>query len=135
MDPGLFHGNGLYFCEQNRNNIGQTSNFNIILIDDNIIRNIFRTYSKNSNTPNMFENMLLCIKHYHSENFERKKKKNKLPPRNKIKIMILILKMLRLHQKKPIDFKALKKHLHMFFEVVLNGSNFENEKQHKFAFI
>ena len=61
--PGAIPWHGLYFCEQNRNNIGQTSNFNIILIDDNIIRNIFRTYSKNSNTPNMFENMLLCIKH------------------------------------------------------------------------
>ena len=30
MDVGLFHGNGMYYCEQNRNNIGKTSNFNIM---------------------------------------------------------------------------------------------------------
>ena len=30
VDPRLFHDNGMYYCEQNRNNIGQTSNFNIM---------------------------------------------------------------------------------------------------------
>ena len=33
------------------------------LIDDNIMLTYSVTYSKNSNTPNMFENILLCIKH------------------------------------------------------------------------
>ena len=27
MDPGVFYDNGMYYCKQNRNNIGQTSNF------------------------------------------------------------------------------------------------------------
>ena len=30
MDLGLFHGSGMYYWEQNRNNIRQTSNFNVI---------------------------------------------------------------------------------------------------------
>ena len=30
MDPEIFHGSGTYYCEQNRNNIGQNSNLNII---------------------------------------------------------------------------------------------------------
>ena len=32
MDPGLFHGSGMYYCEQNRNDIGQTSKFNVICV-------------------------------------------------------------------------------------------------------
>ena len=71
----------------------------------------------------MFENMLLYIKHKHlKKNFKkikRKKKKNILRPRNKIKIIWFYSENKDTAKETAvlIDFKTLKKHLHMFFDV------------------
>ena len=40
MDPGLLHGSGMYYCEQNRNNIQQTRNFNVIFSSHIIVESV-----------------------------------------------------------------------------------------------
>ena len=40
MDPGLLHGSGMYYCEQNRNNIQQTRNFNVIVSSHIIVESV-----------------------------------------------------------------------------------------------